>query len=63
MKQILVTVTPDGQTHIQTCGFQGADCQAGSRFLEDTLGTCEREQLTAEFHETETVRQNNRQTN
>jgi hypothetical protein len=63
MKQIIVTVTSDGGTQIETRGFQGADCQAGSQFLEEALGRRSSEQLTAEFHESETTHQQNRQTN
>jgi len=38
-------------------------CRDASRFLEQALGQRTSEQLTAEFHETESNRQQNRQTN
>ena len=63
MKVIEITVTPTGETKIETRGFQGASCRDASRFLEQALGQRTSEQLTAEFHETESNRQQNRQTN
>ena len=63
MKVIEITVTPTGETKIETRGFQGVSCRDASRFLEQALGQRTSEQLTAEFHETESNRQQNRQEN
>ena len=52
MKVIEITVTPTGETKIETRGFQGVSCRDASRFLEQALGQRTSEQLTAEFHET-----------
>jgi hypothetical protein len=52
MKTIVVVVSPDGRTRVQTHGFQGSACRQASRFLEQALGQRESEQLTAEFHVT-----------
>ena len=57
MKTIEIIVSPIGQTTVQTKGFSGASCREASRFLEQALGTRISEQKTAEFHQTEPVRQ------
>ena len=49
---IEITVTPDGQSTVQTRGFVGPGCREASRFVEDALGQRTGEQLTAEFHQT-----------
>ncbi len=49
-KTIEVTVSPTGQTTIQTKGFTGSDCLAASRFLEQALGLASAEQKTDEFY-------------
>ena len=51
-KSIEITVTPDGQSSVQTRGFVGPGCREASRFVEDALGQRTGEQLTAEFHQT-----------
>ena len=54
---IEVTVSPKGETHIETKGFVGATCRDASKTLEAALGVRESEQLTSEFHVTETEQQ------
>jgi hypothetical protein len=54
---IEVTVSPDGQTRIETKGFAGASCQQASRALEEALGVRQREQLTAEFYQEQGIEQ------
>ena len=49
---IEITISPTGQTTIQTKGFAGPACRAASRSLEAALGKKTSEQLTAEFHQT-----------
>ena len=51
---IEIIVSPTGQTRIETMGFAGSGCQEASRFLEQTLGVKQSEQLTAEFHSRQT---------
>lgn len=51
MKTIEIIVATDGSTHLETKGFQGADCREASRLLEQALGTSTGEKLTAEFHQ------------
>lgn len=47
---IEVTVSPKGETRIETRGFTGSACREATRSLEAALGVRESEQLTSEFH-------------
>ena len=49
-KIIEVTVSPKGDTSIQTKGFTGGVCREASRRLEASLGIRASEQLTSEFY-------------
>lgn len=49
---IEVTVSPKGETTLQTKGFTGEQCRDATRGLEAALGVRTREQLTSEFHAT-----------
>ena len=51
MKCIEITVSPTGQTSVQTKGFVGGECRDASRFIEEALGQRVSETLTAEFHQ------------
>ena len=51
MKTIEITVDPKGQSKVETKGFTSGECREASRFLEQALGTCSAETLTAEFHQ------------
>ena len=51
MKLIEITITPDGQTRLETRGFPGATCQEASRLLERALGNTTSEKLTSEFYQ------------
>jgi hypothetical protein len=46
---IEIIVSPQGETTLQTKGFQGAECLEASRFLERALGIRVQEHKTAEF--------------
>jgi hypothetical protein len=48
---IEITVSPTGQTKVQTRGFAGSSCRDASRFIEQALGERTSEQLTAEFYQ------------
>ncbi len=49
---IEVTVTPRGETSIQTKGYAGSACLQASKFLEGALGAVVQEVKTADFHAT-----------
>lgn len=62
MKTIEITVTPDGQSRVETHGFAGSECRDASRFLEGALGKVQAENLTADFYrQASTETQQNRQ--
>ena len=51
-KSIEVIVKPDGTIKIDAVGFQGADCEKATRFLEQALGTVAGKQKKPEFYRT-----------
>ena len=48
---IEVTVSPQGETSVQTKGYAGGDCLQASKFLEQALGIATGERKTAEYYE------------
>ena len=57
MRSIEITVRPDGSSALETKGFSGSECQDASRFLEVALGLRSSEQLTAEYHSSQSAGQ------
>jgi Protein of unknown function (DUF2997) len=52
MTQIIeVTVSPKGETTVQTKGFAGGTCIQASKWLEQALGITTADSKTAEFYE------------
>ena len=49
MKTIEITVTPTGETVVETRGFEGSSCRQASEFLEKALGQRTQERFTSEF--------------
>ena len=49
---IEVTVSPTGETTVQTKGYAGSDCLAASAFLERALGVTASDTHTADFYQT-----------
>ncbi len=54
---IEVTVSPQGETTVQTKGYAGAGCREASRFLELALGATASDSTTPEFFQTEIAEQ------
>jgi hypothetical protein len=50
-RTIEITVTPTGETKVETKGFTGSECREASRFIEQALGQQTSEQLTPEFYQ------------
>jgi hypothetical protein len=50
-KIIEITVSPNGETTVQTKGFSGSACRDASRAIEALLGQQTSEQLTSEFYQ------------
>ena len=47
---IEITVSPTGETKLETKGFAGSGCRDATKLLESALGIRTSEQLTAEYH-------------
>jgi hypothetical protein len=52
-KTIEITITPKGETKVETKGFTGGSCREASRLIEQALGEKAGEQMTAEFYQAE----------
>jgi Protein of unknown function (DUF2997) len=61
MKTIEITVSPTGETKVQTRGFTGGSCLKASALIEQALGRRTAEQLTAEFFQGQGESQEHRQ--
>jgi hypothetical protein len=48
---IEVTVSPQGETTVQTKGYIGAECLQASKWLEQALGITINDNKAAEFHQ------------
>jgi hypothetical protein len=58
---IEVTVSPQGETTVQTRGYAGADCLRASKFLEQALGVTTADARTSEFYQAAAQQQQARQ--
>jgi predicted lipase len=60
-KIIEITVSPKGETKIETKGFSGTECRLASQFVEQALGQRTSEQLKGEFYNGQQTGQDIRQ--
>ncbi len=51
MKVIEILINPAGQLTLNAAGFQGADCEQATAFLEQALGTLSAKQRKPEFYQ------------
>ena len=51
MKTIEVIIGPDGALKIDAVGFQGADCEKATAFLEKALGAVKGRQKKPAYHQ------------
>ena len=58
---IEITVSPQGETTVQTKGFAGAECRQASQFIEQALGVTLQDRNTAEFYAEVAVQQHAQQ--
>jgi hypothetical protein len=49
-KTIQITISPKGETKIETQGFTGSSCQDATRALEAALGAKTSDTLTGEYY-------------
>ncbi len=62
MKKIIeITVSPTGETKVETKGFSGGECRQASQFVEVALGQTTSEQTTGEFFQVQQVNRDLRQ--
>lgn len=54
---IEVTVSPQGETTVQTKGYAGSDCLHASKWLEQALGVVSTDRKTGEFYEVQEAQQ------
>ena len=50
-RTIEINVAPDGSISIEAVAFQGSDCEAATRFLEDALGVVGSKVKKPEYHQ------------
>jgi len=61
MKIIEITISPTGETTVQTKGFTGSSCRDASRLLEQALGRSAQDRLTSEYFCQQTEQQHLRE--
>ena len=54
---IEITVSPKGETTLQTKGYTGGDCLQASKFLEQSLGIVTADHKSVEFYQPNTAQQ------
>ena len=54
-KTIEIVVAPNGESRVETKGFDGSECRQASLFIEQALGQRASEQLKPEFHQVQAV--------
>lgn len=54
---IEITVSPAGESKVETKGYAGGECLQASNWLETALGVVSSEVKTAEFYSGQEVRQ------
>ena len=60
-KFIEITISPTGETKVETKGFAGGECREASKYVEQALGKRTAEQLTGEFYQDQQVHRDLRQ--
>lgn len=50
-RTIEIIISPSGEIQIDAVGFQGADCEQATKFLEQALGLVAEKQRKPEFHQ------------
>jgi hypothetical protein len=51
LKTIEITISPKGESTVQTKGFAGSSCRDASKFIEQALGEKTGEKMTEEFYQ------------
>ena len=53
---IEVLISAAGEVHIEAAGYEGAGCEAATRFLEEALGAAEKRTRKPEFYQSRAAR-------
>ncbi len=62
MKKVIeITISPTGETTVETRGFTGGECREASKYVEQALGQRTAEQLKGEFYQDQQVNRDLRQ--
>ena len=56
-RMIEVVISPTGEATVQTKGYSGSDCLNASKFLESALGVVSIDRKTAEFYESNPIKE------
>ena len=57
MKQVIIDITPDGETKIEAVGFKGKGCAEATRAIEQALGAVAKTQKKPEFDQVNQLNQ------
>lgn len=57
MRTIEITVSPQGESRVETSGFVGDSCREASKYIEAALGKADSEVFKSEFHQQQTLTQ------
>lgn len=57
MREIIITIAPDGDTKVEAVGFQGAECLKATAAIERALGKTTGDVKKPEFQQTTTAKQ------
>jgi hypothetical protein len=57
MKQIIVTVTPEGEVQIEAVGFKGNACESATKAIEQALGVKKGFKKKPEYYASNTTTQ------
>ena len=58
MPQVIIDITPEGETTVDAQGFQGAQCKDATRAIENALGTTARDAKKPEYSHAKTTTSN-----
>ena len=58
MPQVIIDITPDGETTVEAKGFQSAQCKNATSALEKALGTTTKDVKKPEYSQAKTETSN-----
>ena len=58
MPQVIIDITPEGETTVKAQGFQGAQCKDATRAIENALGKTTKDAKKPEYSQANTTTSN-----